>query len=162
MRPAFRGGLLFLWQIMRYQYFLLCFTITVAISSCIAPPHNLPSVIFLQKPVIVPYKKYDFKTSKAIAVIIDGCPYEIPKGFKTDLSSIPRPLWSIYSPRYAPFIGPGILHDYLYRCSEKHSRKFADKVYYSALVENGVSKLTAWKFYITVRTSGWYFFNKDC
>ena len=38
---------------------------------------------------------------------------EIPKGFSTDLASVPQPLWPIFPPweRYGP---AAVLHDYLY------------------------------------------------
>lgn len=147
---------------MRYKYCLLLFSLTVALTSCIAPSHKLPSVIFLDKPSIVPYNRYDFQLFKDIGVLVDGRFYVIPEGFETDLASIPRPLWSFISPRYSAFIAPAILHDYLYRCANVPSRRYADKVFYSALLDNHVTAFTAWKFFAAVRLFGWNSFDRGC
>lgn len=36
----------------------------------------------------------------------------VPKGFKTDLASIPRPLWVLFPP-FGHYLKPSILHDFL-------------------------------------------------
>ncbi len=49
----------------------------------------------------------------------------IPKGFVTDLSSVPNYLWWAFSP-YGNFLLAAIIHDYLY-VNNLFNRKFADK-----------------------------------
>lgn len=49
----------------------------------------------------------------------------IPKGFRTDLSSVPNFLWPLLSP-YGDFLLAAIIHDYLY-VKDYISQEFADK-----------------------------------
>lgn len=128
------------------------FYITLALIVACANTH---SVTFIDEACIKPFKRYDYHTCKPLHVNIDGAIYVIPQDFKTDLASIPRPLWSFIAPQYSGFVAPAILHDYLYRCSNHDNRKFADEVLYSSLVTGGVKKFTAVKFYVAVRLFGW-------
>ncbi len=50
----------------------------------------------------------------------------IPKGFKTDLSSVPKILWSVFPP-FGNFLLAAIVHDYLYVIKYKSNRAFCDK-----------------------------------
>ena len=57
----------------------------------------------------------------------------IPKGFKTDLSSVPRVLWGIMPP-FGNFLIAALVHDYMYHINfmedmigTKTARKIADK-----------------------------------
>jgi len=112
---------------------------------------------------IIPSTGYYYKTCKPVRVTIDDKKYIIPEGFKTDLASIPRPLWSIIAPQYSGFVAPAILHDYLYLCNNHMSRQFADEVLYSALIAENVSPYTAYKFYLAVRIFGKsHFDNGNC
>ena len=87
-------------------------------------------------------------------VYIDGEIYIIPKNFKTDLASIPRIFWSLIQPQYSAFVAPEILHDYLYHCLNYGDRKWADDLFYAALVAQGNSEFIAISFYIAVRVFG--------
>lgn len=111
-------------------------------------------VKFINEACIVPYDGYNYKTCKKIRVIIDDKSYIIPKGFETDLASIPRLLWPVFAPQYSGFVAPAILHDYLYRCNNDITRLYADEVLYSALITEDVSAFTASKFYLGVRLFG--------
>lgn len=111
--------------------------------------------MWIKKPCIKPVKKYDYITCSKAIVKIKGKVIEIPTGFICDLASIPRFLWSMLSPRYAGFVYPAILHDYIYRTPEvKYSRKEADNLFYEALREEGVSWYTANKMWVAVRNFG--------
>ncbi len=118
-------------------------------------------VKFLTKACIVPFKGYNYKTCKAMRVMIDDKKYIIPKDFKTDLASIPRVLWSVFAPQYSGFVAPAILHDYFYRCNSDVTRAFADEVLYSALIGENVTAFTASKFYLAVRLFGGSHFEQD-
>jgi hypothetical protein len=111
-------------------------------------------VKFLNQTCIVPFMGYDYKTCHAMRVTIDEKKYTVPKDFETDLASIPRLLWPIFAPQYSGFVAPAILHDYLYRCRNNITRKFADEVFYSALITQNVTAFTAYKFYLGVRLFG--------
>lgn len=115
---------------------------------------NSHEVIFVNEACIIPFKGYNYKTCQAMQVSIDGKSYTIPKSFETDLASIPRVLWPILAPQYCGFVAPAILHDYLYRCNNNVTRKFADEVLYSALITEHVTSFTAYKFYLGVRLFG--------
>ena len=111
-------------------------------------------VKFIDNACIVPMKGYEYKTCKNMKVTIDDKKYVVPKGFETDLASIPRILWPIFAPQYSGFVAPAILHDYLYRCNNNITRQFADEVLYSALITEDVTPFTASKFYLGVRLFG--------
>lgn len=111
-------------------------------------------VKFENEACIIPVEGYDFKTCSALRVKIDDKKYIIPKGFETDLASVPRFLWPIFAPQYSGFVAPAIIHDYLYRCPNDVTRKFADEVLYSALIAENVTPFTASKFYLGVRLFG--------
>lgn len=112
------------------------------------------AVKFLNEACIIPLIRYEYKTCNPMRVTIDDKKYIVPKSFETDLASIPRLLWPIFSPQYSGFVAPAILHDYLYRCPNDISRKFADEVLYSALISSHVPPFIASKFYLGVRLFG--------
>lgn len=81
-------------------------------------------------------------------------------GFTTDLASIPRILWSIYSPNKANTIPAAVIHDYLYFCPGEMTRAEADSIFYDALIYKHVSTFTAYKYWFAVRTLGHSHFNE--
>lgn len=81
----------------------------------------------------------------------------VPKGFKTDLASIPRIFWSIYPP-FGLYMNAAIVHDFLYK---KHfPRKEADKLFLKIMKEDGVGWFTRTLFFLTVRTFGLLFYKR--
>lgn len=88
-----------------------------------------------------------------------GVHVEIPENFKTDLASIPRPLWPLIAPFELSILAP-VVHDYLYqnkgKCVNKVlSRREVDGLFNSLMI---ALKIPAWKqmiAYITVRLFGW-------
>jgi len=119
-------------------------------------PH---SVDFQGQPCLIPHKKYSFKLCQDLYFQIDGDVYSVPKGFVTDLASIPKFLWWYKAPNRFEHIAPAVVHDYFYRCTDGDSRKFADDVFYDMLVEQGAGKATAYKFWLAVRLFGWKHYN---
>ncbi len=77
--------------------------------------------------------------------------YFIPKGFVTDFASIPRPLWWFASPTDYPVLRASLLHDYLYRTGHRIDRKYADKLFYKLMVEDGMPRWKAKLVYWAVR-----------
>ena len=65
------------------------------------------------------FNKIDFPLS-------DGTILKIPKGFDTDLSTVPKILWGILPP-FGNFLLAAIVHDYLYVTKDIRERKFADE-----------------------------------
>ncbi len=88
----------------------------------------------------------------------------IPKGFKYDLSSSPRFLWSILPPDGDFAIG-ALIHDYLY-VNKLYNRKFNDlEMLKWSIVMNGTRKISLrnidnYTRYYGVRLFGWFVWNK--
>lgn len=88
----------------------------------------------------------------------------IPKGFKYDLSSSPRFLWSILPPDGDFAIG-ALIHDYLY-VNKLYTRKFNDlEMLKWSVVMNGTRKISLknidnYTRYYGVRLFGWFVWNK--
>lgn len=84
----------------------------------------------------------------------------IPTGFCTDLSSVPRGLWSVYSP-YGDFLLAAIIHDFLY-VQNIGTRAMADKemLIWSNVV-NSDHKINNYIRYSAVRVFGKSWWNKS-
>jgi len=82
----------------------------------------------------------------------------VPRGFITDLASVPRVFHS-FIPPWGKYGQAAILHDYLYE-TKKYPKKIADKIFYDAM---GVLRVPKWKrtiMYLAVKWFGEYRFNK--
>lgn len=77
---------------------------------------------------------------------------EVPKGFVTDLTSIPRVFWSIFPPD-GLYTYPAIIHDYLY-WDQKIPRENADKIFQYAMEEFKVNTASVKTIYLGVRAGG--------
>jgi hypothetical protein len=75
---------------------------------------------------------------------------DVPRGFITDLASIPRALWWWQAPHESS-MAPAIIHDFLY-WQQPCSKDEADAVMYSALLQVGMSKIDAKGIYFGIRT----------
>ena len=139
---------------------LMAALVSVSLLSCGIHPSNEHTVTIFQEACIVPYTDFIYKTGESITFKVDKESFLIPKGFETDLASIPRWYWTFLSPQYSAFVTPSIIHDYFYRCSNLKSRKFADEVFYYALKNKGVSDYTAAKFFLAVRLFGAHSYSK--
>src|SRR5690606_5822346 len=92
---------------------------------------------------------------------IEGNHFTIPKGFDTDLASIPRPLWPLMAPSYSQFIRPAIVHDWLYRKTCDFDRYQTDLIFYHMLRNEGVSSFRAALMYYSVTLFGWRYYNEE-
>lgn len=83
-----------------------------------------------------------------------GESYTVPKGFATDLASVPQLFWTVLPPcdKYSP---AAVVHDYLYTQQlAKCDRKCADKVMLDAMKSLGVSYVTRYAIYTALRVGG--------
>jgi len=78
-----------------------------------------------------------------------GYEYQVPKGFKCDLASVPKILAAL-APDWRQSARAGVLHDWLYRTGFL-TRRQADLVFYYALLADEVSSFRAWAMYQAVR-----------
>lgn len=111
-------------------------------------------------PCLYPFKNYDFTLCRTFKFKVDEKSYRVHQGFATDLASIPRVLWSIYSPTRAETIPGAVIHDYLYFCPGQMTRKEADSIFYDSLIVKGISRFTAFRYWIAVRLLGKSHFNE--
>jgi hypothetical protein len=77
---------------------------------------------------------------------------QVPKGFVTDLASIPRAFWSLLRPD-GEYVYAAIIHDYLY-WTQKTSREDADLIFRLAMKDFEVDAATAITIYKAVRLAG--------
>lgn len=126
---------------------------------------DLPHVVNIEaQPCVKPHSGYRYTTCSDMMVDIDGNRFVVPQGFDTDFASIPQKFWSVIAPYESRLVAPSIMHDYMYNCPGDHTRKYADEVFYSALIAQGVSAYDASKFYYAVRFFGEPFYKSghDC
>ena len=81
-----------------------------------------------------------------------GLEVKIPKGFITDLASVPRPLWWFISPA-GKHSQACVIHDYMYD-NALFTKETADKLFFEALQELGVPSVRAWVMYFAVKFFG--------
>jgi hypothetical protein len=84
--------------------------------------------------------------------------YVAPRGFITDLASIPRLLRALFDINGLSR-APAVLHDFLY-CIHYTTRAEADALLLEALEAAGVGWATRWSMYLGVRSGGWMYWNK--
>lgn len=78
----------------------------------------------------------------------------VPEGFKTDLASTPRTLWSI-TPPFGTYSTASVIHDYCYRTPEVQlSRADVDRDFYELMLQYNTPKLLAGMMYKAVRYFG--------
>lgn len=80
----------------------------------------------------------------------------VPRGFETDLASVPKWLGSIY-PRHGRYTYAAVLHDYLYK-TKMCKRARADYIFREAMRSCNVRLHTRWLFWLFVRAFGWRFY----
>lgn len=75
--------------------------------------------------------------------------YIVPKGFRTDLASIPKLLWAIWPP-FGRYTSAAVLHDYLCENAEV-SRYKGDCLFLEAMGWSNVPKFKRWTIFFAVR-----------
>jgi len=79
----------------------------------------------------------------------------VPRGFQSDLASIPKWAQWALEPAAKGLARPSILHDYYYRVPNQYNRKYADNLMYDAMMTMGYSTVKAKIVYYSVRLVGW-------
>jgi hypothetical protein len=96
---------------------------------------------------------YWFLTRPLIYEVGDtGVIVEVPTGFVTDFTSIPRPFWS-FLPQWGSYGPPAVVHDFLY-WDQKCSREQADKIFLAAMKESDVGAFREYLIHKAVRWGG--------
>ena len=77
----------------------------------------------------------------------------IPKGFVTNGANTPRIFWSLFPPNSPEYLSAVVIHDYMCANVDKYGYEKADRYFYDAMLEIGVSKWQSKLFYFWVK---WY------
>lgn len=86
-----------------------------------------------------------------------GKSFLIPRYFESDGASVPRMFWRIVFPNSDSHVTTaGICHDFIYRAQPSDwTRKEADRMFLSLLIEFGAGLFAAKCAYYAVRWFGW-------
>ena len=87
----------------------------------------------------------------------NGRKWTAPRNFEVDGASIPRPLWATFgSPYVGDFRRASVVHDYF--CKPEHhdgaTSEEVHRMFYDAMLCDGVNPLKAWAMYQGVRVGG--------
>jgi phosphate/sulfate permease len=113
------------------------------------------SRIIKTRPPMVPVGDVSFYvTSKPLVyeVLDTKKTIVVPKGFVTDLASVPFYFWAVL-PRDGVYMLPAIIHDYLY-WDQRCGRSEADDVLFLAMKEYEIDAARRWIIYLGVRLGG--------
>ena len=142
---------------MKKVFLIILVVVFISFIGSLTPTRN---VNFENKPCLEPNDGYEFTLCNHLIANLNDSIVVVPKGFKTDLASIPQFLWSIHAPNEARTIAPAILHDYLYSYPADLSRKEIDDIFHSALIDERVNPIKALEFWLAVRLFGKSNFHK--
>lgn len=87
-----------------------------------------------------------------------GRRFTVPRGFITDLASIPRPLRGLLN-QNGKSRRPAVLHDFLY-CVQSMTRAQADALFLEALKAAKVNAAVRYVMWAGVRAGGWAYWSK--
>ena len=87
-----------------------------------------------------------------------GFSVTVPKGFVSDLTTVPRILWRLIPP-HGRYRAAAILHDYLYK-EQKPLRRTVDEIFNVVMKRLGVGYWQRWLLYAGVRIGGWWAWRK--
>ncbi|MES2218981.1 MAG: DUF1353 domain-containing protein [Pseudomonadota bacterium] len=135
---------------MAWRLFLLFLVSTFPACASLRAEHV---IVYDTLPCIIPVKGFIYKTCDDFKVQIDGQSFVVPKDFHTDLASIPRIFWNILPPQQTDFVGPAIIHDYMYTTADV-PRSYADDVLYWGILQQGAMWITANVIWVGVRLGG--------
>lgn len=129
----------------------------LGLSSCWIRTNDI-EIQYITDPCLIPIKGNRFKLCSNMIIKAHKRYHAVPKGFKTDLASIPRIMWPVFSPSDYDSIAAAVLHDWHYCCVSTVSRKRADLIFYYGLRHHGMNKFKAYIYFFGVRAIGWAYY----
>ena len=106
-----------------------------------------------------------WETYEPWTLTVNGCTMTIPKGFRTDLASVPRLGWLFISPTELGGVGPPLAHDVSYRLRgrvegltvppTRLTRRATDRIFLQLMEAFGVSRAKRRVAWAGVRLFGW-------
>jgi hypothetical protein len=143
---------------MKAKQILFMFIAFAFISSCSLKHNDSIDIKYITDPCLIPTKDNKFKLCDNMIIRAHDKFHAVPMGFKTDLASIPRIMWPIFSPGEYDSIAPAVLHDWHYCCVASVSRKLADDIFYYGLRVHGMGRVQAFIYWLGVRAIGWNYY----
>jgi hypothetical protein len=114
--------------------------------------------MFVTRLVLADFKPNEWVLERALVWHDRSKRIEVPRGFITDLASIPSAFRGVLNVN-GKSRKAAVLHDYLY-CEHALSRKQCDDLFYFALIAEGMSAVLARTYWLGVRGGGWIYFGK--
>lgn len=111
------------------------------------------------------WKKNDSDMNEVLTPLVyewtDGTIYTVPKGFKTNFASIPKIFRCFIEPT-GKWTNASVLHDAMYDFGYKLgvSRKKADKIFFDAMIDSHVSRITANIMWFCVRAFAYFHYKR--
>jgi hypothetical protein len=93
-----------------------------------------------------------------IALRPSGEQITVPRGYITDLASIPRVFRAVFNVN-GLLRAPAVLHDWLYS-SQRYTRAQSDAIFLEAMESRGIGRAERYAVYAAVRSFGWVYWNK--
>lgn len=78
---------------------------------------------------------------------------EVPVGFQTDFTSVPRLFWT-FLPQWGRYGNGAVIHDWLY-WAQARERERADAIFLESMEVLGVGRVKRYAIYWAVRAFGW-------
>lgn len=106
------------------------------------------------QPILVPVDDVNWQLHEDYYVKTSKVSFTIPKGFITDLASVPKIVWNLYPP-FGLYTGAAVAHDYIYRTAQmRMTRAEADLVFLEVMQQAQVRDTKAQLMYLAVRAFG--------
>ena len=116
-------------------------------------PDYSKAVQYYQYNIVTQTGEALFTTIRDIKFVMsDGTLVFIPKGYETDLASVPRFLWS-FVPPFGEYTFAAIIHDFLYDHG-LYSKKFADREFRYIMKYSNVGMKKRFLMYNSVKFFG--------
>lgn len=84
---------------------------------------------------------------------------DVPIGFHTDFTSVPRIFW-VFLPRWGKYGNAAVIHDCLY-WYQRRSRQESDDIFLEGMEVLEVGFLTRYSIYWGVRLGGWWAWRRN-
>lgn len=79
----------------------------------------------------------------------------VPTGYLSDLASVPRLARRLVDAQSPTTRRPAVVHDYIYTdLTQRFTKREADRIFYDALLEEGMATPLAWLLWQAVRVGG--------
>ena len=110
----------------------------------------------------------EWTMEEPLTFVYEGVHLTAPKGYITNLASVPRLLWMIWPP-FGRYGKAAAIHDYLYTNKgfiltndevTHYTRSECDEIFLAGMKTLGVNWFTQLVLFAGVRVGGWWYWNK--